>query len=111
MTEIDRARAEFDALVQEATQAAATLQGSELDAALAALDEWVNGLPPHLRVESLLKDIRVGLVRFRRLCSFLGESLGAALNHAAGDATPHRGYGRSGALQGARARGLLKGYG
>ena len=75
-------REDFDELMERANQAAVRLDAKTLDTVTDAIDSWSVKLREIEPNEEFLTHVRGGLVHFRELCRFVGETLHDAMASA-----------------------------
>ena len=80
---IEELREDFDELMERAHEAAVRLDAKGLDVVTEAIDTWGTKLREIEPNEEFLNHVRAGLVRFRELCRFVGETLHDAMASAA----------------------------
>jgi len=111
---IETLREDFDELMERANEAAVRLDAKGLDLVTEAIDAWGVKLREIEPNEEFLTHVRAGLVRFRELCRFVGETLHDAMASAApGAQEPTRSSYSAQGKVGMRRAGpvLLKQYG
>ena len=111
---IDELREDFDDLMERANEAAVRLDAKTLDIVTDAIDSWSTKLREVEPNEEFLTHVRAGLVHFRELCRFVGETLHDAMTSASseGEEPTKSAYSKPGKV-GMRRAGpvLLKQYG
>ena len=110
---LEELREDFDDLMERANEAAVTLDAKTLDLVTESIDSWSTKLREIEPNEEFLTHVRAGLVQFRELCRFVGETLHDAMASADGSPEPTKSpYSKQGKV-GMRRAGpvLLKQYG